>query len=715
MGVREVLATTVALAALATTGVAASGTGGAATAAEATAGRPVPEVLAGDTWLRHLREDLLPYWEMPVALGEPLGNFPTWRDELGQLDPERGTFRGVSTLARGVYGYSVAFHLTGDEKYLTYARAGLEWLDKYGRDAKGGWYHDLLDTGAPRNPTTSNRELFDLASVGMAYGAYFNITRDPKAEEGLLGVHDLIFSKYRNPITGDFLDALGPDMETPVDLGRGSGQDITNLLVPGAATLLPYADLLSDAERRAQFRKGLRTVVDVLILRHRNTSTPETWWFWGRAGRREHVAAETDFGHTIKSHELINNANQVFPDRPWNFMASDRDVMLGRAWDDAAARWHQDMDSFDPAAVVPESNWWTHAEADQTLAALDLREDFTRSDWLARSAGTWLDTFVDPEFPHEVWSRPRSDDALSVKEKAGRGKNMYHVFEHALVMFLHGRAMEGRPAELHYALPEDLALTGEAEPYWFDATTEHRVVGGPVGVLEGHRHVVVELSGLDDVPEPLFPPPPDDTAPATQATLDPPANDAGWHRGPVSLTLRAGDTGVGVREVRAQVRDLTGAAPAEAWIEPGEELTLPLTAQGDYVVAYAAVDRLGNTEPTQTLRVRVDRTAPTVSGLPTQPCQIWPPNERMVTVAQVVGADDFSGLASVDAEVSVDEPSAAGDVQVLDGRVRVRAVRDDEGDGRVYTVTATAADAAGNVTTAAGSCTVPHDVRLPLG
>ena len=35
-----------------------------------------------------------------------------------------------------------------------------------------GW-----DTGAPRNPS-GNKELFDLASVGMAYGIYFNVTRE---------------------------------------------------------------------------------------------------------------------------------------------------------------------------------------------------------------------------------------------------------------------------------------------------------------------------------------------------------------------------------------------------------------------------------------------------------------------------------------------------------------------------------------------------------
>ena len=127
---------------------------------------------------------------------------------------------------------------------------------------------------------------------------------------------------------------------------------------------------------------GLRTVVDVLVRRHRNLATPETWWFWGRTApaSQVHTAGQTDFGHTIKSHELIHNANQVLPDRPWSSLADDRDAMLERAWDDPAARWHADLDSFAPGAEEPDSPWWMHDEADQTLAALDLREDFARSD-----------------------------------------------------------------------------------------------------------------------------------------------------------------------------------------------------------------------------------------------------------------------------------------------------------------------------------------------
>src|SRR5581483_2601035 len=42
----------------------------------------------GERWLQHLRNDLLPFWTMPSALGKD-GNFPTYRCNDGSLvDPE---------------------------------------------------------------------------------------------------------------------------------------------------------------------------------------------------------------------------------------------------------------------------------------------------------------------------------------------------------------------------------------------------------------------------------------------------------------------------------------------------------------------------------------------------------------------------------------------------------------------------------------------------
>ena len=674
----------------------------------------VPEVLTGDRWLRHQREDLMPYWEMRPALGTPVGNFPAFRGLDGEYPAPTGeTTRGLSTLSRQVYGYSVAFMLTGEERYLDYAKAGIDWIEANAKDpVHGGYYSRLTEDGEPLD-ALANKDVFNLASLGLGYGMYYNVTRDPEVEAKLLAVRDLVFGKYYDPVGNRVLDALTYDLSTEVDTNSNGG-DITNLIVPGSALLLPNHEILSDAGRRAQFRDDLRRVTDILIARHKNSAAPSNrWWFWGRTLRfGTFNAAETDFGHNIKSYELIHNANQVFPDRPWSSLASDRDRLMIRAWDDPVARWNQRLQSFGVDAVERDSEWWTHAEADQTLAALDLTNGFAQSGQLARSSRSFLDVFVDTKSPaRETFTRVTRVAADSTLRKSAFGKNMYHVHEHALIMYLHGRAMEGRPARLYYAFPEDQALTAVAEPYWFDATGQTRTVGDELASLPGRRLVEVEFTGLDAVPPPIFPAPDDTIAPTSVATISPDSTEAGWHNSDVVVSLAAADdpNGVGVKEIHAHITAADGALPPKAIIDPGEELVLPaLSAENAYEVTYFAVDRLGNREPARTLTVRIDRTPPVVAGLPADRCVIWPPNKKLVHVAHVIGSDSPSGVAGVDVAVTISEAAAPGDVVIVDDTVYVRAVRDDEGPGRTYTVTATVTDMAGNATTDQASCLVPH-------
>ena len=700
-----------AAAALPSAGVAAV-PGRAATASAIEPGE-VPEVLQGDTWLRHHREDLMPYWDLPEALGVPVGNFPSFRGRAGELLPE-STNRGLSTLARGVYGYSLAFHLTGQERYLDHARAGLRWIETKAKDpVHGGYFGELDLRGDPVDPT-AHKDVFDLASLGLAYGMYFNVTRDPAAEAGLLAVRDLVFDEYVDPAGGRVLDAVTYDLSTEVDTG-GNGGDLTNLLVPATAFLLPYAEVLTDPARRDQFRTDLRWFTQVLLDRHKNSAAASNrWWFWGRTGRfGSFNAPQTDFGHNIKAYELIHHANLRFPDRPWDGLAGDRAVLLGRAWDDAAARWNQRLRSFGETGVEPDSGWWIHNEADQTLAALNLDGGFVHRDWLARSAQSWLDVYVDrdPAYPvRETFARVERTGAMTDLRKSFFGKNMLHAHEHALIMYLHGRALERRPARLYYALPADRALDAVATPYWFPATGQQRTVRGRLPALPGHRLVEVDFTGLDDVVRPPYPPPEDGTPPVTVASISPAANDAGWHRDEARISLAATDDEAGVKEIHVRVQERTGRVPDTAVIVPGEEYQPRLAADGDYLVTYFAVDALGNAEAPHLLRIRVDTTAPALSGLPSPPCLVWPPNRRMVTVADVAGTDLLSGMAAVQVDVTSDEASGS-DIAIEDGRVRVRAWRTATGDGRVYSLTATAVDRAGNRTRAEATCVVPHDAR----
>jgi hypothetical protein len=112
--------------------------------------------------------------------------------------------------------------------------------------------------------------------------------------------------------------------------------------------------------------------------------------------------------------------------------------------------------------------------------------------------------------------------------------------------------------------------------------------------------------------------------------------------------------------------------------------------------------------------VRKDQTPPDIFGLPLN-CSMWPPNGRLVTVGVVSADDGLSGLAqdSLAVEGKSNEPSL-GDIVISPAggtatRVQLAARRLGTGAGRIYELSATALDVAGNRTERSARCVVPHD------
>jgi len=113
--------------------------------------------------------------------------------------------------------------------------------------------------------------------------------------------------------------------------------------------------------------------------------------------------------------------------------------------------------------------------------------------------------------------------------------------------------------------------------------------------------------------------------------------------------------------------------------------------------------------------VKIDKTGPNLKiGL--DPTTLWPANHKMVKVnALLDSSDDLSGIKSVVlTSITSNEPdSKDGDIQANlgseDTSFSLRASRSGGGTGRVYTITYTITDHAGNQTVATATVTVPHD------
>jgi hypothetical protein len=204
----------------------------------------------------------------------------------------------------------------------------------------------------------------------------------------------------------------------------------------------------------------------------------------------------------------------------------------------------------------------------------------------------------------------------------------------------------------------------------------------------------------------------DCTPPVTTASASPAANSAGWNKSSVTVTLSAVDEpgGSGVQSIQYW---LTGAQTSSV-VTGGNPSSVTITAEGLTMVDFSALDKANNAEPVRSLPVRIDKTAPAISGMPAANCTLSPAKHQLITVANVTASDALSGVASMSVSAISNVPDSGtgggdlpGDIVISGGTVQLRAERAPSGKGRVYTITATATDIAGNTATSKATCGVP--------
>ncbi len=152
----------------------------------------IPSLPSGDRWLTHLKNELLPFWTIPTALGNPIGAFSATRCNNGSLANPKEPCKEfkdnswvmsdqyyVVVISRQIYGYGVAFQLTGDPKYLQYMKAGVEFFRSNFLDQTYGGAYSYFD-GKQWGPDAAYRTTQELAysMVGLSFCYY--LTRDPE-------------------------------------------------------------------------------------------------------------------------------------------------------------------------------------------------------------------------------------------------------------------------------------------------------------------------------------------------------------------------------------------------------------------------------------------------------------------------------------------------------------------------------------------------------
>ncbi len=210
--------------------------------------------------------------------------------------------------------------------------------------------------------------------------------------------------------------------------------------------------------------------------------------------------------------------------------------------------------------------------------------------------------------------------------------------------------------------------------------------------------------------------------PVTTANVFPAPNANGWNQAAVSVSLEATDLASGLNDTPAGWVDLlryslAGAQTGAETVVPGHSASFGVAPQGVTTVRYSATDAAGNEETTRRLDVKIDGAPPVLSGLPAEGCTLGPPNHKLQRVAVLRASDAVSGIArgSFQVNATSNEPVDPSDVAVTGDEngglvVELRAERSGTStSGRIYHLTVSARDLAGNEVTGTATCTVPHD------
>ena len=164
---------------------------------------------------------------MPSALGNPIGSFPSTRCDDGSLldfnnpcAPIAGNSylllpdQYLVPLSRQTYGYGIAYHLTGNTTYLSYMKAGIDYIRQNLIDPSGGMFEQQDLTTGIWGPGIQYRRPQQLGYglLGMAF--YYYLTRDQTVLPDILAIKNYIFDSYYNPSLGVMQWLLADDNGT---------------------------------------------------------------------------------------------------------------------------------------------------------------------------------------------------------------------------------------------------------------------------------------------------------------------------------------------------------------------------------------------------------------------------------------------------------------------------------------------------------------------
>ncbi len=407
------------------------------------------DVLSGEYWREQALTNLIPYWYDHVR-DSSYGAFYMSLTRSWQPAPPWDKYPAM--ISRQVYGFSAAYLLSGERKYLEVARGAVEYLLEHAWDRQyGGWFGVLTQTGEPKDSTKSvDLQLY--TDVGLAL--YYFVTGDEKVLSRIkesVGIRKFF---ARDKEFGGYYQVLNRDL-TVKDSSKSKHSHFgyTSSLLINLSMATRDPEILSFAEELMQISIDRMTDPQESWLRGFPTRFDRKWNFApATVDGKEVISAGAQLTcalaflrlHELTGKELYRKKGTALGEQTMRY-----------AWDSKRGGWYDVVERMPPHSLLGTRavSWWIQCYGSfLQLHLYRLSGEKRYLDQFQKMAAFWNQYLVDRDLGG-VFQTVSADGIPLDSNKAVVWKASYHEMEHALLNYLYlNLYVHQKPAMLHFLL-----------------------------------------------------------------------------------------------------------------------------------------------------------------------------------------------------------------------------------------------------------------------
>jgi cellobiose epimerase len=409
--------------------------------------------LDGEFWRQQGLTQIIPFWQNHVIdtidgafymnLSREGRPFPPWD-------------KHPAMISRQVFGFTSAYLLSGNEKFLKIARDGVNYLLKYAWDKQyGGWYDFLDQYGNPKETTkTVPCQLY--TNVGLTL--YYFATKDENVLHYVKESVRIQETDAYDKKNGGYFQAFARNLDvSDSSKSKHSHYGYTSSLLINLTMITREEEIRSFAEElmRVSFTQ-MTDSVDGWFYGY--TNHYDNRWNLTRntVNKKEVISAGAQLTACLailRLYEITGNEN--YRTRGINL----GDKLLHSAWDSTQGCWFELIDRKPPYTPQDTStvSWWIQSYGlFLQLHLYHITGEKRYLDYYQKMASFWNDYFVDKEFGGVYQNVSRAGVPPNTN-KAVVWKSSYHEMENALLNYLYlNLYVNKKPATLYFHITNSL-------------------------------------------------------------------------------------------------------------------------------------------------------------------------------------------------------------------------------------------------------------------